>query len=51
MESIPTSVCLTTYAGGAEDFVSTPLQEFISEVEAPYMVPRRVRRGVELPLD
>ncbi len=34
MEAIPTSVCLTTYAGGAEDFVTTPLQDFVSEVEA-----------------
>ena len=34
MASIPTSVCLTTYSGGAEDFVTTPLQEFVSEVEA-----------------
>ena len=34
MEAIPTSVCLTTYAGEADDFVSTPLQEFVSEVEA-----------------
>ena len=31
MEAIPTSVCLTTYAGTAEDFVTTPLQEFVSE--------------------
>lgn len=34
MEAIPTSVRLTTYAGGAEDFVRTPLQEFVSEIEA-----------------
>ncbi len=34
MEAIPTSVCLTTYAGEAEDFMRTPLQEFVSEVEA-----------------
>ncbi len=34
MESIPTTVCLTTYAGGAEDFMRTPLQEFVSEVAA-----------------
>jgi len=34
MEAIPTSVCLTTYSGGAEDFARTPLQDFVSEVEA-----------------
>ncbi len=34
MEAIPTSVCLTTYAGDADDFMRTPLQEFVSEVEA-----------------
>ncbi len=34
MEAIPTSVKLTTYAGGAEDFIKTPLQAFIDELEA-----------------
>ena len=34
MESIPTSVKLTTYAGEVEDFMRTPLQEFIHEIEA-----------------
>ncbi len=34
MGAIPTSVKLTTYAGGAEDFVKTPLQAFIDELEA-----------------
>ena len=34
MGAIPTSVKLTTYAGGAEDFVKTPLQSFIDEIEA-----------------
>ena len=33
MGAIPTAVNLTTYAGGAEDFMATPLQEFIGEVE------------------
>jgi len=33
MEAIPTSVCLTTYAGEAEDFVRTPLQELIQAIE------------------
>ena len=34
MGAIPTSVKLTTYSGGAEDFVETPLQAFIDELEA-----------------
>ena len=34
MGSIPTAVCLTTYSGGTEDFMQTPLQELIAEVEA-----------------
>ena len=34
MGAIPTSVCLTTYAGGADDFVKTPLREFIAELES-----------------
>ena len=34
MESIPSSVRLTTYAGGAGDFMRTPLQEIVKDVEA-----------------
>ncbi len=34
MDSIPTAVLLTTYAGGVEDFLSTPLQDLVLEVEA-----------------
>ena len=34
MESIPSSVRLTTYAGGAADFMRTPLQEIVKDVEA-----------------
>ena len=34
MGSIPTAVNLTTYSGGAEDFVSTPLQKVVDAVEA-----------------
>lgn len=34
MGSIPTAVNLTTYAGGAEDFISTPLQQVVNAVEA-----------------
>ena len=48
MEAIPTSVCLTTYAGGVEDFVRTPLQEFVNEVEAGHS---RVKVGRVLRLD
>jgi NADPH:quinone reductase-like Zn-dependent oxidoreductase len=33
MGAIPTSVNLTTYSGGADDFVRTPLQEFVQAVE------------------
>ena len=33
MGAIPTSVNLTTYAGGSDDFINTPLQEFVSAVE------------------
>ena len=34
MDSIPTAVRLTTYSGGVEDFLNTPLQELVLEVEA-----------------
>ena len=34
MGAIPTGVNLTIYAGGSEDFMATPLQAFIQEVEA-----------------
>ena len=34
MGAIPTAVNLTTYAGGAEDFISTPLQQVVDAVEA-----------------
>ncbi len=33
MGAIPTAVSLTTYAGGAEDFMATPLHDFVDEVE------------------
>lgn len=33
MGAIPTAVNLTTYAGGAEDFISTPLQQVVDAVE------------------
>lgn len=33
MEAIPTSVCLTSYAGGVEDVLATPLEELCREVK------------------
>jgi NADPH:quinone reductase-like Zn-dependent oxidoreductase len=33
MGVIPTAVNLTTYAGGADDFFQTPLQEFVDQIE------------------
>ncbi len=34
MGAIPTAVNLTTYSGGAEDFMETPLQAFVDDIEA-----------------
>jgi NADPH:quinone reductase-like Zn-dependent oxidoreductase len=34
MEVIPTAICLTTYDGGAADFMRTPLQQLVEKVEA-----------------
>jgi NADPH:quinone reductase-like Zn-dependent oxidoreductase len=34
MEVIPTAICLTTYDGGASDFIRTPLQQLVEKVEA-----------------
>jgi NADPH:quinone reductase-like Zn-dependent oxidoreductase len=34
MDVIPTTVNLTTYTGGADDFVATPLQDVIDDIEA-----------------
>jgi NADPH:quinone reductase-like Zn-dependent oxidoreductase len=39
MGSIPTAVNLTTYSGGAEDFISTPLQQVVDAVDAGTFVP------------
>jgi NADPH:quinone reductase-like Zn-dependent oxidoreductase len=33
MESIPTAVNLTTYAGGPEDFMATPLEELAAQIK------------------
>jgi NADPH:quinone reductase-like Zn-dependent oxidoreductase len=40
MGAIPTAVRLTTYAGGSEDFMNTPLQSVVREVEAGRITPR-----------
>jgi NADPH:quinone reductase-like Zn-dependent oxidoreductase len=34
MEMIPTAVCLTTYHGGAEDFMLMPLEDFVEKIAA-----------------
>lgn len=39
MGAIPTAVNLTTYSGGAEDFLSTPLQRVVDAVEAGTFTP------------
>ncbi len=48
MEAIPSSVYLTAYAGEAEDFERTPLQELVREVEAGHS---RVKLGRVFRLD
>ena len=40
MGSIPTAVCLTTYSGGSDDFMRTPLQELIDQIEEGSLVPK-----------
>jgi NADPH:quinone reductase-like Zn-dependent oxidoreductase len=40
MGAIPTAVCLTTYAGGAEDFMRTPLQELVDQIAAGTLRPQ-----------
>jgi len=47
MDSIPTSVCLTTYSGGTEDFMATPLQELVKQIEQGNL---RVQVGRIFPL-
>jgi len=34
MDVIPSTVNLTTYTGGADDFAATPLQDIVDDVEA-----------------
>ncbi len=40
MGAIPSTVNLTTYSGGAQDFVDTPLQTVVNEVESGHMTIR-----------
>lgn len=37
---IPSTVNLTTYSGGSQDFIDTQLQTVVNEVEAGRMTPR-----------
>lgn len=48
MEAIPTAVSLTTYAGDSEDFMRTPFEELIGQIEAGSL---RVPVGKTFPLD
>jgi NADPH:quinone reductase-like Zn-dependent oxidoreductase len=34
MEAIPSTVCLTSYHGGVEDFMQTPLEELVENASA-----------------
>ncbi len=43
-----TAVNLTTYAGGAEDFIDTPLQAFVDAIEAGTA---KIRTGPVFSLD
>ena len=40
MGAIPSTVNLTTYSGGSRDFVDTPLQTIVNEVEVGRMTPK-----------
>ena len=48
MEVIPTAVCLTTYDGGPEDFMLTPLEELAEQIATGTL---RVRVGKVFKLD
>ena len=48
MEVIPTAVCLTTYDGGPEDFMLTPLEELVEQIAAGTL---RVQVGRTFRLD
>lgn len=40
MDAIPTAVSLTTYSGGAEDFMRTPLQDLVQQIEKGTLRPQ-----------
>ncbi len=40
MGAIPSTVNLTTYSGGTNDFIETPLQMVVNEIEAGRMTPK-----------
>ena len=40
MGAIPTAVSLTTYSGGAEDFIRTPLPDLVQQIEQGTLRPR-----------
>jgi NADPH:quinone reductase-like Zn-dependent oxidoreductase len=40
MDAIPTAVSLTTYSGGAEDFMRTPLQDLVQQIEKGMLRPQ-----------
>ncbi len=48
MGAIPSTVKLTSYSGGADDFVATPLQQIVHDVEAGRM---RIKTGPVFMLD
>lgn len=48
MDLIPSSVCLTIYEGGTEDFMLTPLDELVEQVAAGTL---RVQVGSVFKLD
>jgi len=48
MEAIPTAVSLTTYDGGSEDFIRTPLDDLVGEIAAGRL---RVQIGRTFHLD
>jgi len=43
MAVIPTAVCLTTYSGGVEDFMRTPLQDLVRDIELGILKPKMGR--------
>ena len=40
MDVIPTAVSLTTYSGGTEDFMRTPLQDLVRDIELGILKPK-----------